>query len=115
MTIPKFLASPLAAITAVFAAFGAIAGAFSGSVPQMMASAKLTDTSYGLAITLMMATTVASMAIAGSPAARFSHRALLLILLPLAWVIYAGMLMAQSSLFVFIAAALAGAMLGALM
>ena len=114
MTIPKFLASPRAAIMAVFAAFGAIVGTFSGSVPQMMAGANLTNTSYGLAITLMTATTVASMAISGSLAARFSHRTLLLILLPLAWVIYTGMLVAQSSLFFFIAAALAGGVLGSI-
>lgn len=114
MTIPKNLASPRAAIMAVFAAFGAIVGVFSGSVPQMMAGANLTNTSYGLAITLMTATTVASMGVAGALAARFSHRMLLLILLPLAWAGYAGMLTSSSSAMFFILAAVSGTVMGIL-
>lgn len=114
MTLLNNLASPRAAIMAVFAAFGAIVGVFSGSVPQMMAGANLTNTSYGMAITLMTATTVATMGIAGALAARLSHRVLLLALLPLAWAAYAGMLTSGSSSTFFILAALSGAIMGLL-
>lgn len=112
MNNSKVLTSPRAAIMAVFAAFGAIVGTFAGSVPQMMASADLTNTSYGLAITLMTAATVASMAISGTLAVRFSHPTLLVALLPLAWALYAGMLTAQSSVPFYIMAMLAGTVLG---
>jgi MFS family permease len=114
MTLSTNLASPRAAIMAVFAAFGAIVGVFSGSVPQMMAGANLTNTSYGLAITLMTATTVASMGIAGALAARYSHRRLLLVVLPLAWAAYAGMLTSTSPQDFFILAALSGVIMGIL-
>jgi MFS family permease len=112
MYIPNYLASPRAAIMAVFAAFGAIVGTFAGSVPQMIASANLSSASYGLAITLMTATTVSTMSIAGSLALRFSHRDLLLALLPITWVLYAAVLSAQSSVTFFILAALGGAVMG---
>ena len=114
MIISKYLASPRAAIMAVFAAFGAIVGVFSGSVPQMMVGANLTNTSYGLAITLMTATTVASMGVTGALAVRFSHRALLLVLLPLAWTAYAGMLTSGTLLEFSILAAFSGIILGIL-
>ncbi len=114
MTLSINLASPRAAIMGVFAAFGAIVGVFSGSVPQMMAGANLSNTSYGLAITLMTATTVASMGIAGALAARYSHRRLLLVVLPLAWVAYAGMLTSSSPQSFFILAALSGIIMGIL-
>jgi MFS family permease len=114
MTLPSNLASPRAAIMAVFAAFGAVVGVFSGSVPQMMAGANLTNTSYGIAITLMTATTVAAMGMAGWLAARYSHRSLLLVLLPLAWITYAGMLTSRSVAMFFVLAALSGTILGLL-
>lgn len=68
---------------AVFAAFGAVVGTLSGSVPQLIAQHGLDNAIYGLGITLMSAATVGSMGISGMLARHFSHRILLLTILPI--------------------------------
>lgn len=68
---------------ATFAAFGSVVGTVSGSAPQLIAQHGLDNAIYGLGITLMSAATVGAMGISGMLARRFSHRALLLAMLPI--------------------------------
>lgn len=68
---------------ATFAAFGAVVGTVSGSVPQLIAQHGLDNAIYGLGITLMSAATVGATGISGTLARHFSHRALLLGFLPM--------------------------------
>ncbi len=75
--------TPRAAIMATFAAFGGIVGTLSGSVPQLITLHQLDNAVYGLGITLMSAATVAATGISGTLARHFSHRNLLLTMLPL--------------------------------
>lgn len=77
------LSSPRSAIMATFAAFGAVVGTVSGSAPQLIAQHGLDNAIYGLGITLMSAATVGSMGISGTLARHFSHRVLLLTILPI--------------------------------
>ena len=77
------LATPRAAIMATFAAFGAIVGTLSGSVPQLIAQHGLDNAVYGIGITLMSAATVGAMGISGTLARHVSHRVLLLGILPI--------------------------------
>ncbi len=102
------------AIMAVFAAFGAIVGAFAGSVPQLMAQSSLNNASYGIGITIMTAATVAAMGLSGTLARYFSHRALLLALLPSQLVLTFLMLTGTSTLLFFIIAPLFGIAGGAM-
>lgn len=67
---------------ATFAAFGSIVGTLSGSVPQLIGQHQLDNAVYGLGITLMSAATVGATGISGTLARYFSHRALLLAMLP---------------------------------
>ena len=71
---------------ATFAAFGSVVGTVSGSAPQLIAQHGLDNAIYGLGITLMSAATVGSMGISGTLARYFSHRALLLTILPVLFV-----------------------------
>ena len=68
---------------ATFAAFGAVVGTVSGSAPQLIEQHGLDNAVYGLGITLMSAATVGAMGISGTLARHFSHRALLLAILPI--------------------------------
>lgn len=68
---------------AVFAGFGSVFGTFAGSAPQLIAHFNLDNGSYGLGVTIMSAATVASMGMAGFLTRRFSHRTLILAMLPL--------------------------------
>ena len=68
---------------ATFAAFGAVVGTVSGSAPQLIEQHGLDNAVYGLGITLMSAATVGSMGISGMLARHFSHRGLLLAILPI--------------------------------
>lgn len=81
--MPNLLATPRAAIMATFAAFGAVVGTLSGSVPQLIAQHGLDNAVYGIGITLMSAATVAAMGISGTLARHVSHRVLLLSILPI--------------------------------
>jgi len=79
----NLLATPRAAIMATFAAFGAVVGTLSGSVPQLIAQHGLDNAVYGIGITLMSAATVGAMGISGTLARYVSHRVLLLTVLPI--------------------------------
>jgi MFS family permease len=68
---------------ATFAGFGAIVGAVAGSAPQLIAQHGLNNAVYGLGITLMSAATVGATGLSGTLARHFSHRALLLAILPI--------------------------------
>lgn len=98
---------------AVFAAFGALVGTFAGSVPQIIQHYGLNNTSYGIGVTVMTATTVAAMGLSGILARHFSHRHLLLALLPVSLSLLAMLLTGTSSLFFFVAIVLYGFASGA--
>ena len=100
--------TPRAAIMAVFAAFGALVGTFAGSVPQIIANYDLNNASYGVGVTVMTATTVAAMGLSGMLARHFSHRHLLLALLPASLILLAMLLTGTSALVFFIAVILYG-------
>jgi MFS family permease len=68
---------------ATFAAFGSVVGTLAGSAPQLIAQHGLDNAIYGLGITFMSAATVGSMGLSGALARRFSHRILLLSILPI--------------------------------
>lgn len=83
MSASTLLASPRTAIMATFAAFGSVIGTVSGSAPQLVLQHGLDNAIYGLGITLMSAAAVGSMGVSGVLARHFSHRALLLTILPI--------------------------------
>jgi MFS family permease len=107
------LSSPRAAIMAVFAAFGALVGTFAGSVPQIIEHYGMNNANYGFGVTVMTATTVAAMGLSGLLARHFSHRRLLLALLPASWILLAALLIGTSALVFFIAVILYGFASGA--
>ncbi len=83
MRLPFIPDSPRAAILAVFAGFGAAIGSFAGSTPQMVAQAGLTNSTWGMAVTVLAIASVTAMSAGGFLARHFTHRRLLLTLLPL--------------------------------
>lgn len=111
--MPQILSSPRAAIMAVFAAFGAMFGSFAGSTPQMMAQAGLDNATFGLAVTALTVATVAAMGMGGALARIFSHRTLLLALLPAMLVLLAILLTTRSAVAYFLGAPLYGLAAGA--
>jgi MFS family permease len=112
MSPTALLSSPRAAIMATFAAFGSFVGVVSGSAPQIIAQHGLDNAIYGLGVTLMSAATVGAMGISGMLAHRFTHRALLLTILPLALISLWFLLMEGSVVEFFIFAALYGVTTG---
>lgn len=106
--------TPRMAVMATFAAFGAMVGTLAGSVPQLIAQSGLSNASYGVGITIMTLATVASMGAAGALARRFSHRTLLLVLLPSMLAVNTLLLTGQSYWLFFLAAPLCGLASGAL-
>ncbi|MGL4488425.1 MAG: MFS transporter [Rhizobiaceae bacterium] len=105
--------TPRMAIMVVFAGFGAIVGAIAGSVPQLMAQSGLNNASYGIGITIMTATTVAAMGLSGTLARHYSHRTLLLVLLPATLVLLFLLLTGRSTTLFFVIAPLFGIAIGA--
>lgn len=96
----------------VFSAFGAVVGAFSGSIPAIVRQADVSSETLGLALTVLTIATIMVMAFGGSLSRRFQSRSLLLAALPLLAATLAAMLMAKSAS-VLIAAMLAhGLVLG---
>lgn len=79
----SLLSTRRAAIMATFASFGAMVGTLAGSAPQLVAQHGLDNALYGLGITLMSAAGVAAMGISGALARNFTHRTLLLTMVPL--------------------------------
>lgn len=82
----NIFSTPRAAIMATFAAFGAVVGTLAGSAPQLIAQHGLDNAVYGLGITLMSAATVGAMGLSGTLARHFSHRVLLMAILPFLFV-----------------------------
>ena len=74
--------TPRAAIMAVFFAFGAMVGGFSGSFPVIMASSSIGRFEFGLGTMLSMLADVIAMSAAGAISRRYSNRTMLLVLLP---------------------------------
>lgn len=83
MPIPAALASPRAAIMAVFAAYGSAVGALAGSMPVVTKAAGIDSMSLGLAMTGSTLASVIVMSSGGVIARNTSHRAILLAALPL--------------------------------
>jgi MFS family permease len=83
MSGAQFISSPRTAIMATFGGFGAVVGTVAGSAPQLIAQHGLDNAIYGLGITLMSAATVGATGLSGTLARHFSHRALLLCILPI--------------------------------
>ena len=70
------------AIMAVYFAFGAMVGGFSGSFPVIMAGSGIGRFEFGLGTMLSMLADVIAMSAAGAISRRYSNRAMLLVLLP---------------------------------
>ena len=96
----------------VFAAFGAVVGAFSGSIPSMMRQAGVSSGTFGFALTGLTIATILVMAFGGALSRRFSNRALLLAALPLLALSLAAMLMAKTELLLIAAMLAHGLVLG---
>jgi MFS family permease len=112
MGLPAKLATPRAALLAVFAAFGATIGSFAGSIPEIMRNAGIGSFEFGLAQMLGTLSTIVAMTLAGAASRRFSNRAVLLVFLPLIAVTGFAMMTSPSPL-VFYATSIAfGAAMG---
>ena len=96
MPFPQFLSTPRAAVMLVFAAFGSVVGAFSGSIPAIVRQTAITSETLGLALTGLTISTIAVMAFGGALARRFSNRTLLLAALPTLALTLAAMLTARA-------------------
>ena len=83
MMIPAKLATPRAAMMAVFAAFGVVVGVFSGSIPELIRQTGLSAYEFGIGLTVSTLSTALAMALVGPLARHVSNRAGLLVLLPL--------------------------------
>ena len=114
MPSQSLLRTPRAALMAVFASFGATFGTFAGSVPQLVANYGLNNATYGLGVTFMVAATVVAMSLSGLLARHFSHRHLLLALVPLAFVLMAVLFTVTSPPLFYVLAILLGFASGAL-
>jgi MFS family permease len=83
MPASNVLASPRAANMLVFAAFGAVVGTFSGSIPVILRQTGISSELFGLTLTAMTVAAVIMMALGGPISRRFSYRMILLATLPL--------------------------------
>ena len=70
------------AMMAVYFAFGAMVGGFSGSFPVIMSSSSIGRFEFGLGTMLSMLADVIAMSVAGAISRRYSNRTMLLVLLP---------------------------------
>ena len=109
-----FSASPRAAITVVFASFGAAIGALAGSMPAIMRNAGIDSETLGFGLALSTAMTVGAMALGGQIAKFASNRAVLLAVLPALGVLLTLYLTAQSPLWFYFAIIPMGAGFGLL-
>ena len=112
MPDPAALSSQRAALTAVFAAFGAAIGALAGSVPSVMRNAGLDAESFGIGLTFSTLLTVTAMSLGGRIARRASGRKVLLWVIPAFAVALFAYLTAQSPAWFFIAIPLMGICFG---
>ena len=76
------LRTPRAAMTLVFASFGAAIGAWAGAIPQVTSASGIDNYQLGLGLTILTLATVAVMSLGGAIGRRFSNRAVLLIAIP---------------------------------
>lgn len=112
MSLPHILSTPRTATMLVFAAFGAVVGAFSGSIPALVRQTGITSEIFGLALTGLTLANIVVMALGGAMSRRFDGRHVLLAALPLLALSLAAMMLAQT-VALFIAAMLAhGLVLG---
>lgn len=76
------LRTPRAAMTLVFASFGAAIGAWAGAIPQVTSASGINNYQLGLGLTVLTLGTVAVMSLGGAIGRRFSNRAVLLFAIP---------------------------------
>ena len=74
--------SPRAAITLVFASFGAAIGAWAGAIPQVTLASGIDNFQLGLGLTVLTLATVTLMSLGGAIGRRVSNRAVLLFAIP---------------------------------
>jgi MFS family permease len=81
----------------VFAAFGAVVGAFSGSIPALVRQTDISSQTFGLALTGLTIATILVMAFGGALTRRLSSRFLLLAGLPMLALSVAAMLVSETA------------------
>ncbi len=96
----------------VFAAFGAVVGAFSGAIPALMRQSGVSSEVLGLALTGLTLANVAAFALGGAAARRFSNRSMLLLAMPLLALTLAVMLTGKSAALLFAAMLAHGLVIG---
>ena len=104
--------TPRAAITAVFFAFGAMVGGFSGSFPAIMENSGIGRFEFGLGTMMSMFADVVAMSAAGFISRRYSNRAMLLALLPAVGLAAFAFMTSASPLMFFVANIAYGAAMG---
>jgi MFS family permease len=97
-----FLATPHAAVAAIFTIFGLGVGLWSGASASVLARAGVTAPVFGIAMTLFMAAYLAAMSSAGFLGGRFGLRKVLLVAAPMQGLTGALLLVAQSSTTIFV-------------
>lgn len=106
------LRTPRAAMTLVFASFGAAIGAWAGAIPQVTSASGIDNYQLGLGLTVLTLATVAVMSLGGAIGRRFSNRAVLLLAIP-AFALSISLLLVSSAPWLFFASlVLFGASIG---
>lgn len=106
------LRHPRAAIMLVFAGFGAVIGAWAGSIPQVTEASGINNFQLGLGLTASTLATVATMALGGTIGRHFSNRAVLLFAIPAFALATSLLLMSASPLLFFASLILFGTSIG---
>lgn len=106
------LRHPRAAIMLVFAGFGAVIGAWAGSIPQVTEASGINNFQLGLGLTALTLATVATMALGGTIGRHISNRAVLLFAIPAFALATSLLLMSASPVLFFTSLVLFGASIG---
>jgi MFS family permease len=106
------LRHPRAAIMLVFAGFGAVIGAWAGSIPQVTEASGINNFQLGLGLTALTLATVATMALGGTIGRHISNRAVLLFAIPAFALATSLLLISASPLLFFTSLILFGASIG---
>jgi MFS family permease len=106
------LRTPRAAITLVFANFGAAIGAWAGAIPQVTLASGIDNFQLGLGLTVLTLATVTVMSLGGAIGRRFSNRAVLLFAIPAFAISTSLLLMANAPWLFFTSLLLFGASIG---
>jgi len=106
------LRHPRAAIMLVFAGFGAVIGAWAGSIPHVTEASGINNFQLGLGLTALTLATVATMALGGTISRHFSNRTVLLFTIPAFALATSLLLMSASPLLFFTSLILFGASIG---